>query len=43
MRQFLKSSFLCQFAGGFALGALGLFAFGPAEAAPQPAPTHIAR
>ena len=31
MRQF-KNSFIWQFAGGFVLGAIGLFAFQPAEA-----------
>lgn len=35
MRQILKSSFLWQFAGGFLLGAAGLFALTPAaDAAP---------
>ena len=28
----LKNSFLWQFTGGFVLGAVGLFAFQPAEA-----------
>ncbi len=32
MRSLIKSSFLWQFSGGFVLGALGLFAFQPAEA-----------
>lgn len=33
MRNILKSSFFWQFSGGFVLGALGLFALNPAEAA----------
>jgi hypothetical protein len=33
MPRILKSSFLWQFTGGFMLGALGLFALHPAEAA----------
>lgn len=32
MRDFLKSSFLWQFAGGFVLGTLGLVALQPADA-----------
>jgi len=39
----LKTSFLLQFAGGFALGAAGLFALHPAEP-PFGAPaTHVVR
>ena len=39
MRRLLKSSFVWQFAGGFALGAVGLFALHPAEAeTPDPVP-----
>lgn len=33
MRKILKSSFLWQFAGGFAIGAVGLFALSPAASA----------
>lgn len=45
MRRLIKSSFLWQFAGGFALGAVGLFALQPAQAEPwaAPAPTHLSR
>ena len=32
MRNILKSSFLWQFGGGFALGAIGLVALQPADA-----------
>lgn len=32
MNRFLKSTFLWQFAGGFVIGALGLFAFNPVAA-----------
>jgi len=40
MRRLIRSSFLWQFAGGFALGAVGLFALHPAEAeVPASAPT----
>jgi len=41
MRKMLKSSFLWQFAGGFAIGAVGVFALQPA---PAPAFTahHVA-
>lgn len=39
MVDLLKSSFIWQFAGGFLLGAVGLFALHPAEAtAAAPAP-----
>ncbi|MET4896826.1 hypothetical protein RN629_06565 [Sphingomonadaceae bacterium jetA1] len=46
MRALLKSSFVWQFAGGFALGALGLVMLHPAEAtshAPQTAPIEAVR
>ncbi|MBN8840470.1 MAG: hypothetical protein J0I25_09750 [Sphingomonadales bacterium] len=45
MIQFLKSTFLWQFAGGFLIGAIGLFALHPAStvAAATDAPTHIAK
>lgn len=33
MRRLIRSSFLWQFAGGFALGAAGLFAFSATPAA----------
>ena len=39
----LKSTVLWQFAGGFLLGAVGLVAFHPGEAAAAPAPSHQAR
>lgn len=39
MRALLKSSFVWQFAGGFALGALGLVVLHPAEAPSRYAPT----
>ena len=40
MTDVLKSSFVWQFAGGFLLGAVGLFALHPAEASAAPsAPT----
>ena len=44
MSNIFKSSFLWQFAGGFVLGAIGLFAFQPAQATPLAlsAATHIA-
>lgn len=44
MIRFVKSSFVWQFAAGFAIGAIGLVALQPAEAAADvAAPTHIAR
>lgn len=43
MLNVIKSSFLWQFAAGFALGALGLVALHPSEAKAVPAPTHLAR
>ena len=45
MRRLLKSSFLWQFAGGFALGAVGLFALQPASAElpGETAPVHAVR
>lgn len=36
MTRLLKSSFLWQFAGGFVLGAVGLFALHPADHDLQP-------
>jgi hypothetical protein len=44
MRLF-KTSFFWQFAGGFALGAAGLFAMQPADVGipGQPAATHVQR
>ena len=40
MIRLLKTSFVWQFAGGFVLGAVGLFALHPAEADTyRPAPT----
>ena len=39
----IKSSFLWQFAAGFALGAVGLAAVHATEARAEPAPTHLAR
>ncbi|WEK44365.1 MAG: hypothetical protein P0Y64_06040 [Candidatus Sphingomonas colombiensis] len=43
MTRFLKSTFLWQFAGGFMIGAVGLFALHPVSASTPPpaAPTHI--
>ena len=32
MRRLIKSSFLWQFAAGFALGAVGIFTLSPAQA-----------
>ncbi|WP_375287356.1 hypothetical protein [Sphingomonas sp.] len=44
MRSVLKSDFFWKFAGGFALGAVGLFALQPAQAEMvQGAPTHAVR
>ena len=45
MRNLIKSTFLWQFAAGFALGALGMVTLVPSEAAASPfAPTqHVAR
>ena len=43
MASLIKSSFVWQFAAGFALGAIGLAAAHAAEPQAQPAPTHIAR
>ena len=43
MSSLIRSSFLWQFAAGFALGALGLAAAHAAEPQAQRAPTHIAR
>ena len=42
MRQLLRSSFVWQFAGGFALGAAALVALHPASADAAPAPRAIA-
>lgn len=39
----LKTSFLWQFAAGFALGAIGLAALHPSEAKADTAPTHVVR
>lgn len=43
MTRFLKSTFLWQFAGGFVIGAVGLFALHPAlaDTPMQEAPTHV--
>ncbi len=41
MRNILKSSFLWQFAGGFAIGAVGLFVLQPAANASPVAPSAI--
>ena len=38
MIRLLKSSFVWQFAAGFVLGAIGIVAMHPAEAAPAAAP-----
>ena len=43
MVQVIKSSFVWQFAAGFALGALGLVALHPSAAKADTAPTHLAR
>lgn len=44
MRNLFKSDFFWQFAGGFALGAVGLFAMQPAQAeVSQPAPVVAVR
>jgi hypothetical protein len=44
MRSLLKSGFFWRFAGGFALGAIGLFAMQPAQAVHQKADTvHATR
>lgn len=44
MIRFLKSTFLWQFAGGFVIGAVGLFALHPAMAhTTQDAPVHSER
>ncbi len=45
MIQFLKSTFLWQFAGGFLIGAVGLFALHPASAVTPAAdaPAHIVK
>ena len=44
MPSLLKSSFIWQFAGGFVLGGIGLFALHPGEAtAAAPAPIVQAR
>lgn len=44
MRRLFTSDFFWKFAGGFALGAVGLFALQPAQAEMvQSAPTHIVR
>lgn len=42
MTRLIKSSFLWQFAGGFVIGAVGLFALQPAQAPVVPAPTQLA-
>ena len=45
MLKSFKSSFVWQFAGGFVLGAIGLFALHPSDtpsAFPAPAPAHVA-
>jgi hypothetical protein len=42
MRAFLKSDFLWQFAGGFALGAVALVTLHPASSAQVPAPHAMA-
>ncbi|MFW2850705.1 hypothetical protein ACM61V_02090 [Sphingomonas sp. TX0543] len=44
MSRFLKSTFLWQFAGGFVIGAVGLFALHPVSAttALPAAPAHTA-
>lgn len=41
MPNFLKTSFLWQFAAGFVLGAVGLAALHPAEVKVDSAPTHL--
>ena len=41
MRQILKSSFLWQFAGGFASGGVGLFGLAPAANGAATAPAAI--
>lgn len=38
MRRLIKSSFVWQFAAGFALGAVGIFALSPAQAQLSPPP-----
>lgn len=43
MTRFLKSSFLWQFAGGFLLGAVGLFTLHPATDAVTGAPVEQVR
>jgi len=45
MPRFIKSSFLWQFAGGFVLGAIGLFTLHPAEptSALDTAPVYASR
>ena len=43
MINIMKSSYVWQFAAGFALGALGLVALHPSEARAASAPTHLAR
>lgn len=43
MLSVIKSSFVWQFAVGFAIGAAGLVALHPSEAKADPAPMHIAR
>ena len=43
MLSVIKSSFVWQFAAGFALGAVGLVALHPSEAKAASAPTHLAR
>ena len=44
MRNILKSTFLWQFAAGFALGAFGMVALVPTDAIAGPiAPTQVAR
>ncbi len=42
MRSVLKSGFLWQFFGGFALGAIALVTLHPAQAAPAPVTSAIA-
>ena len=41
MPNFLRTSFVWQFAAGFALGALGLVALHPSEANADLAPAHF--
>lgn len=41
MPNFLRTSFVWQFAAGFALGALGLVALHPAEAPTGAAPSYV--